>query len=150
MTDIRFYHLQTQSVEDALPAIVSKAVATGRRILIRVADEGAVRLYDDRLWTYHPDSFLPHGAAGGGDEDLQPVLLSTGGDNHNGADMIVLCGIDTVPENIAQFTLCCDFIDGQNNESVSAGRARWSAYKQAGHALTYWQQTEKDGWEQKV
>jgi DNA polymerase-3 subunit chi len=32
---------------------------------------------------------------------------------------------------------------------VAAARQRWRQAKEAGHALTYWQQTEK-GWEQKA
>ena len=35
-------------------------------------------------------------------------------------------------------------------EAVEAGRNRWKEYKAAGHAITYWQQTETGGWEQKA
>jgi DNA polymerase IIIc chi subunit len=28
-----------------------------------------------------------------------------------------------------------------------SARARWTAYKGAGHALAYWQQNERGGWE---
>jgi DNA polymerase-3 subunit chi len=33
---------------------------------------------------------------------------------------------------------------------VYAARDRWKAYKAAGHALTYWQQTDRGGWEKKA
>ena len=33
--------------------------------------------------------------------------------------------------------------------AVDAARARWKAYTAAGHALTYWRQTESGGWEKK-
>ena len=64
--------------------------------------------------------------------------------------MLVLCNAQAVPENIADFTLCCDFLNGNDDEAVDAGRARWKEYKAAGHAITYWQQTETGGWEQKA
>lgn len=149
MSDIRFYHLTVQPLEQALPAILSKALATGRRAIVRLPAQTDVRHFDDHLWTYTPESFLPHGAAKDDYASLQPVFLTHEAENPNAADMLVLCNIQTVPENIADFALCCDFINGQDEESVLAGRARWKLYKEAGHTLTYWQQTETGGWEQK-
>lgn len=150
MSEIRFYHLLTQGLEQALPAILSKALAGGRRIVVRFAEGRDVQHFDNHLWVYHPDSFLPHGLAGEAHEKLQPVCLTTKAENPNNADMLVLCNQHTVPENIDDFTLCCDFLDGQDDAQVEAGRARWKAYKDAGHSITYWQQTESGGWEQKA
>ena len=42
MTEIRFYHLQTRSVDQALPDIVQKALSAGHRVLVRAPDEGEV------------------------------------------------------------------------------------------------------------
>lgn len=150
MTDIRFYHLQTQTLDEALPAILTKAVATGKKIVVRFPNMAAAHHYDEHLWRYTPDSFLPHGAKGDGQEGQQPIYLTDGIENPNGAQILVLCQIQTVPENIAEFSLCCDFVDGRDPMDVDAGRARWKVYKEAGHSLTYWQQTESGGWEQKA
>lgn len=150
MTEIRFYHLLTQRLEQALPAILTKALAGGRKAVIRFADDKDVQRFDEHFWTYAPDSFLPHGPGGGAHDNLQPVVLTTKAENPNGADMLVLCNHKTVPENINDFSLCCDFLDGQDEEAVALGRARWKTYKEAGYALTYWQQTETGGWEQKA
>ncbi len=150
MTEIRFYHLRTQRLDQALPAILSKALAGGRRTLIRFSSEKDMSHFDDHLWTFSPESFLAHGTEGSPHADQQPVLLSVSGENINNADMLILCDAQDVPENTDQFSLCCDFIDGQNEEAVAAGRTRWKAYKDAGHSLTYWQQMENGGWEQKA
>jgi DNA polymerase III subunit chi len=150
MSDIRFYHLTTQSLEQVLPAILNKALAGGRRAVVRFSDETEAVRYNDHLWTYAPESFLPHGLSGEEHAALQPVLLTTSAENANGADMLVLCDAKTVPENTAEFSLCCDFLNGQDDESVAAARTRWKAYKDAGHTVTYWQQTDTGGWEQKA
>lgn len=150
MPEIRFYHLLTQSLEQALPAILMKAMSGGRRAVVRFADDDEVKHFNDHFWTYNPDSFLPHGSAADGYENMQPVFLTSKAENPNQADMLVLCNQYTVPENIADFALCCDFIDGGNEGAVADGRKRWKAYKEAGYALTYWQQTETGGWEQKA
>ncbi len=150
MTEIRFYHLLTQSLEQALPAILMKGLSGGRRVVVRFGDEAEVRHFNDHFWTYHPDSFLPHGAANDGHAESQPVFLTAKAENPNKADMLVLCNQQAVTEYIADFNLCCDLLYGQDDDSVAAGRARWKAYKEAGHAITYWQQTETGGWEQKA
>lgn len=150
MSDIRFYHLTTQTLEQALPAILAKALAGGRKAVVRFAEEKDVGHFNDHLWTYAPESFLPHGAVGDGHAEEQPVYLTATNENPNGADMLVLCNALDVPDNIAGFALCCDFLDGGDDNAVAAGRARWKAYKAAGHAITYWQQTETGGWEQKA
>lgn len=150
MTEVRFYHLTTQSLEQALPAILNKALAGGRRAVVRFTDEDEAARYNDHLWTYTPDSFLPHGLSKDAEAAHQPVLLTATSENPNSADMLVLCDFKTVPENASEFSLCCDFLNGQNDESVTAGRTRWKSYKDAGFAVTYWQQTDTGGWEQKV
>jgi DNA polymerase-3 subunit chi len=150
MSEVRFYHLTTQSLEQALPAILSKALAGGRRAVIRFASDKDAAYFNDHLWTYTPESFLPHGTKADGFAEQQPVYLTAANENPNGADILVLCNAQAVPENIADFALCCDFLDGGDDDAVEAGRTRWKEYKAAGHAITYWQQTESGGWEQKA
>lgn len=150
MSEIRFYHLTTQSLEQALPAILSKAYAGGRKAVVRFASEGEVRNFNDHLWAFNPDSFIPHGSKEDGYENFQPIFLTHKAENPNGADMLILCNQKAVPENTDEFPLCCDFLNGQDDEAVDAGRTRWKAYKDAGHSITYWQQTDTGGWEQKA
>lgn len=150
MSEIRFYHLTTQSLEQALPAILMKALSGGRKAVVRFASDKEAAHFNDHLWTYNPDGFLPHGIKSDGNADLQPVYLTAANENPNSADMLVLCNAQTVPENIADFALCCDFLDGGDDEAVAAARTRWKEYKASGHAITYWQQTESGGWEQKA
>jgi len=150
MSEVRFYHLVTQELEQALPAILSKGLAGGKKIVVRFGDMDEVARFNDHLWTYNPDSFLPHGGAKEDHPHLQPVYLTAKAENPNSADMLVLCNQNHVPENIAEFSLCCDFLNGNDDEAVAAGRARWKSYKDAGHTITYWQQTASGGWEQKA
>ena len=42
------------------------------------------------LWTYRDDAFLPHGTAAGGHAALQPVYLTLGDENPNGANVLML------------------------------------------------------------
>jgi DNA polymerase-3 subunit chi len=147
-TEIRFYHLQQTPLERALPEILQKAVAGGRRAVVRAHDEAMAERLNEILWTYDPNSFLPHGSKKDGSAAEQPIWLTAEEENPNGADILILTHGATCADPGA-FALCCEMLDGTDAAAVSAARARWKHYKEAGHTLTYWQQNERGGWEKK-
>lgn len=148
MAEIRFYHLNTRTIDQALPEIVQKAFSAGHKILIRAASDADVEHFNTLLWTFRPDSFIPHGSKKDGHAEQQPVWLTAGNDNPNNADVLIAAS-GVAADSLDGFTLACDIFDGRNEDNVLAARERWKACKAAGHSLTYWQQTEK-GWEQKA
>lgn len=148
MTEIRFYHLQTQPLERALPSILTKALAGGRRTVVRLPDTQEVERMNVLLWTYDPNSFLPHGAGRDGNAAQQPVWLTAKEENPNNADVLILTG-GAAAENIEDFTLCCEMLDGNDSQATADARARWKTYRDAGHTVTYWQQSPQGKWEQK-
>lgn len=147
MSDIRFYHLEQQSLDQVLPALLTKALNNGHRILVKAANEQEVTRLNDHLWTYAPDSFLPHGAKKDGHAESQPIWITTEDENPNNADVLILTG-GTQSDALDKFTLCCEMLNGRNEQEVSNARSRWKTYKDAGHDITYWQQGP-NGWEKK-
>lgn len=148
MSEVRFYHLLSQSLEQALPALLTKAYENGFRILVK-APANEIAGLSEALWTSRPESFLPHGSEKDGNAELQPIWLAEGDENPNSADMLVLTHNLESP-HIGDFKLCCDVFDGRHDADVQAARARWKAYKEAGHEVAYWQQTPNGGWEKKA
>ena len=61
---VDFYHLTVTPLERALPSIAQRVVAGGGRLLIVSGDEAQRGAIDRLLWTYSPESFLPHGLGG--------------------------------------------------------------------------------------
>ena len=53
-----------------------------------------------------------------------------------------------VVENRFQFfeETVVDVFDGNDEEAVLSARKRWKAYKDQGHTVTYWKQTESGAW----
>lgn len=149
MSDIRFYHLERQSLEQVLPSLLKKALSNGHRILVKTPDEREAERLAQHLWSFDQDSFIPHGTKKDGNAQAQPVWLSANDDNPNEADVLILVG-GAQSDQVASFKLCCEMLDGRNPEAVSAGRTRWKAYDEAGHDLTYWQQSAQGGWEKKA
>lgn len=149
MTDIRFYHLTRRTAEQALPELVNRAYAKGHKVLIRSGDDMEVARLNDHLWTYHPDSFLPHGSAKDGNAEAQPIFLTSDNDNPAGADVLMLMPRASA-EGIETFTLCCTLLNGQDDAQITKARELWKTWKAAGHTITYWQQTDQGKWEQKA
>ena len=135
-------------LERALPRLLERARAQGHAIVVRAASPERVEHLNALLWTYDEASFLPHGSARDGDAARQPIWLGHGAENPNGASMLVV--VDGVePADLASFARCADLFDGNDPAAVEAARQRWRRALEAGHTLTYWQQTAA-GWEKKA
>ena len=149
MTQVGFYHLLNTPLEAALPRLLGKALDQGMRALVMAGSQMRVKALDGALWTFDQGSFLPHGTAKEGRPEDQPIYLTATAENPNGASLLVLTdGVE--PGFIEAFERCLDLFDGNDEAAVAAARTRWRTLKDAGHELTYWQQTELGGWEKKT
>jgi DNA polymerase-3 subunit chi len=148
VAEIGFYHLLSTPLERALPRLLERARAQGYRIVVRAASSERVEHLNTLLWTWDEASFLAHGSARDGNPASQPIWLSDGQDNPNGATMLVLLdGVEA--EDVSSFARCADFFDGNDDAVVASARERWRRAAASGHTLTYWQQTAA-GWEKKA
>jgi DNA polymerase-3 subunit chi len=148
VTEVRFYHLERSTLESALPTMLERVLERGQRALVVLGTEERVRALNAHLWTYKPESFLPHGAAEDGAPEEQPIFLSTTPEGPNNPEVLFLAD-GAGAGDLGRFKLCVELFDGRDEQAVAAARERWRAYKAAGHALTYWRQTEQ-GWKQEA
>ena len=148
MGEIGFYHLSSTPLERSLPRLLERARTQGYRVVVRAASPERVEHLSATLWTYDEAGFLPHGTARDGNAAVQPIWLTDGGENPNGASMLVLVdGVEA--EDIGSYARCADLFDGNDAGAVEAARTRWRRAREAGHSLTYWQQMAS-GWERKA
>lgn len=148
MTEIAFYHLERSPLERALPKLLEKTLASGKRALVVAGSDERVESLAGLLWTHEQGAWLPHGTAQDGEPGDQPVWLATDDDNVNGAQFLFLTDGAT-SARVGDFERCFELFDGRDEAAVEAARRRWKAYAEAGHALTYWRQTAAGGWEKK-
>ena len=150
MTEIWFYHLEGLPIERVLPALLEKSLARGWRAVVQAIGTERVEALDAALWTFDDASFLPHGTARDGDPDLQPVYLTEGLENPNGAMVRVFVGgAEAQPAlDAAQrpYERAIVLFDGRSDEDVAGARRQWTALKSAGHSVSYWQQNEDGRW----
>ena len=149
MARIGFYHMVRQPLEYVLPKLLEKAVASGARVVVLAGSMERVEHLDDHLWTYGDDSWLPHGAPKDGDPMSHPVWLTDTEENPNHATILIACD-GAVPQHLDGWERCLDLFDGNNPDAVAAARSRWKNWKEQGHELVYYQQTERGGWEEKA
>jgi DNA polymerase-3 subunit chi len=148
-TEVNFYHLTRTSLEDALPRLLLKTLQAGERAVVIVGSPERVDALNTHLWTFHPDSFLPHGSAKDGEADRQPIWLTHRDENPNGARFLFVAD-RARSERIAEYNRCFELFDGRDETAVAESRERWREYKVAGHNVVYWQQTAAGGWEKKA
>jgi DNA polymerase III subunit chi len=152
MTEIWFYHLQRQTLDQALPSLIEKSLERGWRVAVQAMSEERLEALDQQLWTYSDASFLAHGRAGDGDGALQPVYLSTGVENPNGASVRFFVEGAPVAASLGEgpYERAIVMFDGGNEDELAAARLQWRELKERGFALTYWQQDEGGRWEKKA
>jgi DNA polymerase-3 subunit chi len=149
MTDIRFYHMEHSTLDQTLPAIAMKAWQSGARVMVRTPDKQENSRLNDLLWTFHPNAFLPHGADGDKNPDQNPIWVTSIDNNMNDATILILTHV-CVMDNVADFAMVCEMLDGRVDTQIADARTRWKAYKSANHDLTYWQQDENGRWGKKA
>lgn len=76
MARVDFYRLTRDPAERVLPALATRILANGDRLLVVAAPAMQRQAIDEALWTLQPASFLPHGHAGSPDEEIEPILIS--------------------------------------------------------------------------
>lgn len=149
MTEILFYHLQRSPLEQVLPKLLEKTRDLNKRAVVMAGSAERIKALDALLWSYDPDSWLPHGGAEVGHADRQPIWLTTRDENPNRAVFLFLTdGTDS--QAIDGYERCFDLFDGRDDSAVAAARKRWATRRDAGHQLSYYQQTERGNWEKKA
>lgn len=149
MGEAYFYHL-TQSPSDvALRVLLGKSLQAGWRVAVRGRSDATLDRLDEALWVQPPDSFLPHGRAGGPHDAAQPVLLTTGDAGNDPTCLVSVEGAAVAPEEVTQMDRVMVLFDGHDEGALQTAREQWKALTAAGCAAKYW--SEASGrWEMKA
>ena len=144
---VDFYHL-TSPLDRVLPRIAERVVATGGRLLI-VAEPQELRVALDRLlWSYAPESFLPHAQAGSADDAVQPILIAD--DTTEAAPANAARNVAVVDgrwrDHVLTFDRAFHIFD---DEAIREARLAWKALADRdGVERRYWKQNDSGRCEQ--
>lgn len=142
---VDFYHLTQQPLDRVLPRIAERVLEQGGRLLVVAEAEEQRARMDQLLWSFAPESFLPHGQIGGAFDAEQPVLIAASADAVNGARNVAL--VDGVWRDAAlRFDRAFHFFD---EEKIVEARAAWKALADREEVdRRYWKQNDSGRWEQ--
>ena len=141
---IQFYHLLTTPLEQALPKLMERALASDMRVVVK-APEARIAELNRALWAADAESFLPHGSAKDANPERQPIYLTDKDENPNDAALLVIADGSDAPQE--GYDRVFDVFDGAKEEEVAAARTRWKTYLDAGSPLKYIRQKDDGGWE---
>lgn len=144
--EVWFYHLVRADMEKVLPDLLEKTLGRGWRAVVRVADSEQADYWNAQLWTYNPSSFLPHGTAKDGYSEKQPVYLTAGDENPNGANVLFLTS-GVFQNDISAYERCILLFQDRDAQAVEGARAYWKQKKSEGFTVKYWQQSNNGKWE---
>ena len=145
MARVDFYRLTRDPVERVLPALATRILANGDRLLVVAAPAMQRQAIDEALWTLTPASFLPHGHAGSAVEEIEPILISGALDPSppNRASHLALADGEWREEALGferTFLLL-------HNSRIDHARALWRTLAAREHVDNrFWKQDENGRW----
>jgi DNA polymerase III subunit chi len=149
VTQVYFYHLERQTLEDVLPGLLERSLKRGWRAGVQAASEERVEALNTLLWTYREDSFLAHGTARDGMAAAHPIYLTTDEDNPNAAQVRFLVD-GAMLADVSPYTRVVFLFDGRDAEATARAREEWQAAKAKGSEVSYWQQDGNGRWQKKT
>ena len=142
MAQVDFYILSQPEEQDRMffaCRLCEKAMAQGLKIYIHTDSEQAAQEMDDLLWSYKPESFIPH-AIVGIDEELDadeeiPVFIGHGENCDVSAKLLINLS-QAIPGFHDRFERIAEIVP--NSETAKSHlRERWNAYKEKGFELKH-------------
>ncbi|HWV16143.1 MAG TPA: DNA polymerase III subunit chi [Cellvibrio sp.] len=135
MTQVDFHILPDASVEARWLyscRLIEKVAGLGHSILVAVDSEEEAQTLDDLLWSFKPESFIPHQIIGGDNESpVEITFTQEAGDHHQ-----VLVNLSSrIPEYFSRFARLSEIVI-QEPKILESTREHYKFYKQRGYPIT--------------
>lgn len=139
MTRIDFYILQEATQEARWHfccRLVDKALRAGSRILLLADNQDQAKTLDDLLWSFKPESFIPHQLLDPARPLSAPVeIASELPATYQPAENSLLINLSRqIPKGFEQFTRVSEIVV-QDPEVLKNTREHYSFYRQGGYAI---------------
>ena len=137
MTEVHFMEVREKRLEERACEISERLYARGERVQVAAANKEQARRLDNLLWTFRPDSFVPHRILEGRDDDPDvPVVITIGDAQILGNRHLLMLDYHRL-EAVSQFAHAIHFVVIDNEERLAASRQYWVQLRDAGFALRH-------------
>ncbi len=132
MTQVDFYILEQSERLNFLCRLIEKIYSKGHKIYIHTEEQTLAEQLDKGLWTFRPDSFIPHAIANDNNSD-EKVLIGVNQEPSHHHDVMINLGKE-VPLHFSRFERVAEIISA-NEQERQYGRQRYSFYRDRGYTL---------------
>lgn len=110
--------------------LAEKAWQQGYRVFIHTASDLEAQQLDDLLWTFRPESFVPHTMASDPSGGDLPVLVGSGSEPTLALDLLINLS-DVVPTYFQRFARLAEIVE-PTEEQREVARSRYRHYREQG------------------
>lgn len=138
MARVNFYLLRHDDAHARLLLacrLSEQLLRQGRGVRVLASSEDEARTFDQLLWSFSAESFVPHALRNEAPADC-PVLIDWDPAAFNDGNLLNLTA--ALPPQHASLDSIAEFVLG-NDEAKALSRRKWNAYKQHGHELQHHQ-----------
>ncbi len=131
---VTFYDVPAEGRWPEVARLAGAAWRKDKPMLILCADPQEARAFDDFLWTFRDEAFIPHELVGDGaaprDEDARIVIVTS---EHRPVVAPVLVQLSPASMGFAAgFAAVIDIVDHRDEALLAASRERYRAWRDAG------------------
>ncbi|GAB2792690.1 DNA polymerase III subunit chi [Halomonas shantousis] len=136
MTRIDFYILSDTTLDARLDfacRLAETIYRKGYRLHVHTEDAAMAHDFDERLWVFRPDSYVPHSLLGDAVEPLPPVTIGFDAPPEPGIEAMLNLHSE-IPEWFSRFERVAEIIN-QHQDVLTAKRQCWQTYKKRGYPV---------------
>ena len=134
MTQVDFYILPEATSEARwlfACRLIDKVQRMGMRVLVAMDSEAEARAFDELLWTFKPESFIPHQLLNSEKPAPVEITFTPEAGDHQG---LLLNLSKTTPTYFSRFERLSEVVI-QEQQSLQSSRERFSFYKSRGYPI---------------
>jgi len=145
MSNISFYHITLENQEKFACQLLEKCYNSDYKVLVRLGNEELQESLNKSLWTFAQKSFIPHGSSNDPDPEKQPIYITTGKDNPNAANVLMLVDVmDGIYDEFERIFVVFSGNDGAFLRQVEEARHKLNT---PSNKVQYYKQNAKGGWD---
>ncbi len=115
--------------------LIRKARASKMQIVVFLENQSQLNAFDEMLWTFSEQDFLPHVSADDALAAHTPVILAHDVNQALPHHQVMINLSSKTPEHFARFERLLEIVSNDEADLV-AGRERYRLYQQRGYPLT--------------
>ena len=140
MTEVDFVEVTASRLEMRACEIAERTYAQGISLQIIAANREQAARLDELLWSFRPDSFVPHGLFEGGKRvPSQPVVITDTHVKAPGVESLLMTDYCPI-ELVAEFSQAIHLVVVDNQERLQSSRDYWTQLRDAGFTLRHQKQ----------